>query len=145
MKVFTKISVVVSILLIGLASCSKEKRVENQLTKKDGKWDVKSVEYRYYLAGSVQESATYPATGSMQFKKNGSFFMNIVIGAGFSLTSSGTWTNTEDQINLLANGQASIIEIKEGPKKDKLVLVENYLYPETDEKESFTYIMERAD
>jgi hypothetical protein len=145
MKVFTKISVVVSVLLIGLASCSKEKRVENQLTKKDGKWDVNSVEYRYYLGGSVQESATYPATGSMQFKKNGSFFMNIVIGAGFSLTSSGTWTNTEDQINLLSNGQASIIEIKEGPKKDKLVLVENYLYPETDEKESFTYIMERAD
>lgn len=145
MKVFTKILFVVSVLLIGLASCSKEKRVENQLTKKGGKWDVRSVEYRYYMGGSVQESATYPATGTMEFRKKGTYFLSIVIGGGVSLSSSGTWTNTENQINLLSNGQPSVLEIKDGPKKGKMVLVETYSYPDSGEKESFTYDMELAD
>lgn len=145
MKVFTKCLFVVSVLLIGLASCSKEKRVENQLTKKDGKWEIRSVEYRYYLNGSVQQSATYPATGTMEFKKKGSFILNAVVGTGLYLTSSGTWTNTENQITLLSDGQPSILEIKDGPKKGKMTLVETESYPDSGEKESFTYKMELAD
>ncbi|AEA44421.1 hypothetical protein [Fluviicola taffensis] len=142
MKIFTRILVVIVVSFVGLASCSKVKRVENQLTKKEGKWDVKSVDYKYYLDGSVEESDNYPATGTMEFKKNGSFFLNIFLGV-VPLTSSGTWTNTEDQITLIANGQPSVLKITDGPKKGKLVLVETYSYPDSNEKETYTYHMEQ--
>lgn len=145
MKNVTKFLFLFAILSLVLASCSKEKKMEKQLTKKDGKWNAQSVNYKYYVGSSLEESGNYPATGVVEFKKGGSFLMNISFGAGVYLTSSGTWTNTKDQITIIADGQASVLKIIEGPKKDKLVLEETFSYPASDEKETYTYNLERAD
>ncbi|MNE62467.1 hypothetical protein D3C87_285160 [compost metagenome] len=145
MKNVTKFLFLFAVLSLVLASCSKEKKLEQQLTRKDGKWNAKSVNYKYYVGSSVEEAGNYPATGAIEFKKGGSFFLNISFGAGAYLTSSGTWTNTKDQITIVADGQASVLKVISGPKKGKLVLEETYADPASNEKETFTYNLERAD
>lgn len=132
-------------LAIGLTSCSKEKQVERQLIKKDGKWNIKSVNYKYYVGSEQQAAESYPAAGTMEFKKGGSYMLNISFGGGVYETSSGTWTNTEDKITVIADGEATVLKITDGPKKGKMVLEQTDSSPSTNEKEVYTFNLERAD
>nr|WP_294861717.1 hypothetical protein [uncultured Fluviicola sp.] len=144
MRILTKFLFVFAVLFIGLASCSKEKRIERQLVKKDGKWKVTSIDYKYYLDNSLQESANFPNAGTIEFSKKGSFVMMLALN-GSPETYGGTWTNSKDAITIISDGNTSVLKIVDGPKKDKMSLEETDYYNDTSEKEVYIYHLERAD
>ncbi len=144
MKACTKILFLFAVLFVGLASCSKEKRVERQLIKKDGKWKITSIDYKYYQNNVLGASANFPNAGTIEFDKKGSCVMTLTL-SGSPETIAGTWTNSEDEITITSNGETSVLKIMEGPKKGKMKLEETDYYNDTAEKEVNTYNLERAD
>lgn len=144
MKILTKFLFVFAVLFIGLASCSKEKRIENQLVKKDGKWKITSVDYKYYQNNNLESSSNFPNAGTIEFNKGGSFVMTITL-SGSPETIGGTWTNSKDAITIISDGNTSVLKITDGPKKGKMTLEETDYYNSTAEKEMYTYYLERAD
>ncbi|TSJ39067.1 lipocalin family protein [Fluviicola chungangensis] len=144
MKMYAKILSLFLVLLIGLSACSKEKRIEKQLIKKDGKWKITSVDYKYYQNNVMESSMNFPNAGTIEFDKKGSFVMVITLN-GSPQTVGGTWTNSEDEITIIADGGTTVMKITDGPKKGKMTLEETDYYNDTAEKETYTYYLERAD
>lgn len=144
MKKIAKILFLFAILSVALAACSKEKKIERALIKKDGKWTVTSIDYKYYVNNQLQSSANYPNAGTIEFSKKGSFVMTVTL-SGSPQNAGGTWTNSEDNITLIANGETTVLKITDGPKKDKMTLVETNYDNSTGEKETLTYYLKRAD
>lgn len=144
MKKLAKILFLFAILSVVLAACSKDKKIERALIKKDGKWTITSVDYKYYVNNELQASANYPNAGTIEFNKKGSFVMTVTL-SGSPQNAGGTWTNSEDNITLIANGETTVLKITDGPKKDKMTLVETNYDNSTGEKETLTYYLKRAD
>lgn len=144
MKTHIKILSLLVVLLVGFSSCSKEKRIEKQLIKKDGKWKITSVDYKYYLDNELSYSENYPNAGTIEFDKKGTCILTITL-TGVAEVTAGTWTNSEDNITITANGETTVMRIVEGPKKGKMDLEETYYYNDTAEKEVYIYHLERAD
>lgn len=144
MKMYAKILSLVIVLLIGFSSCSKEKRIEKQLIKKDGKWKITSIDYKYYQNNELGASQNYPNAGTIEFDKKGTCVLTITL-SGSPQTSAGTWTNSEDNITITADSETTVMKIASGPKKGKMTLEETDYYNDTAEKETYTYYLERAD
>lgn len=144
MKMHVKILSLFAVLLIGLSACSKEKRIEKQLIKKDGKWKITSIDYKYYQNNVLGSSENYPNAGTIEFDKKGTCVLTITL-SGSPEAVAGTWTNSEDNITITANGETTIMKITDGPKKGKMTLEETDYYNDTAEKETYTYYLERAD
>lgn len=144
MKKIAKILFLFAILSVALAACSKEKKIERALIKKDGKWTITSVDYKYYVNNELQASSNSPNAGTIEFNKKGSFVMTVTL-SGSPQNAGGTWTNSEDNITLIANGETTVLKITDGPKKDKMTLVETNYDNSTGEKETLTYYLKRAD
>lgn len=144
MKKLAKILFLFAILSVALAACSKEKKIERALIKKDGKWTITSVDYKYYVNNELQASSNSPNAGTIEFNKKGSFVMTVTL-SGSPQNAGGTWTNSEDNITLIANGETTVLKITDGPKKDKMTLVETNYDNSTGEKETLTYYLKRAD
>lgn len=144
MKKIAKILFLFAILSVALAACSKEKKIERALIKKDGKWTITSVDYKYYVNNELQASSNSTNAGTIEFNKKGSFVMTVTL-SGSPQNAGGTWTNSEDNITLIANGETTVLKITDGPKKDKMTLVETNYDNSTGEKETLTYYLKRAD
>lgn len=144
MKNVTKLLFVLSLIAFGFSSCSKEKRIERQLIKKEGKWKITSISYKYYLNNDLQQSESYANAGTMEFDKNGTVVLTFTLD-GSPETFGGTWTNSKDEVTIISDGEASIMKIIDGPKKDKLTLEETEYYNGSAEKDVYTYNLERAD
>lgn len=142
MKTAARFLFVFAVLFIGLASCSKEKRLERQLVKKDGKWKITSVDYKYYVQNQLQASANFPNAGTIEFNKKGSFVMTITL-SGSPETSGGTWTNSKDEITMTSDGNTTVLKVLERPKKDKMDLEQTDYYNDTAEKEVYVYHLKR--
>lgn len=144
MKSLTKFLFVFAGLFIGLASCSKEKRIENQLIRKDGKWKITSINYNYYADNTLESALVFNNAGTIEFSKKGTFIMTMTL-SGSPETSAGTWTNTKENITLVSDGETSVMKISDGPKKNKLVLEQTEYYTSTNEKEVYVFNLERVD
>lgn len=141
MKNVTKILILLVVFAMGLASCSKEKRIEKNLARKDGKWDVESYEYKYYYNGTFfpYDSFTYTNAGNFVFEKNGTYIWTF-IADGDTDVSTGTWSNSGDELTLVQNSDALKFKILEESKKK--IKIE---YTETDgtEKETYTLTLKK--
>ncbi|WP_343637725.1 hypothetical protein [Fluviicola sp.] len=137
MRNVTGILFLAFVFAMGLASCSKEKRIEKNLARKDGKWDVESYEYKYYYNGTYYpyDSFTYTNAGSFVFEKNGTYTWTF-IADGESDISTGTWSNSGDELTLVQNSSTVKFKILEESKKK--IKIE---YTETDGVEKETYTM----
>lgn len=144
MKKIAKILFLFAILSVILTACSKEKKIERALIKKDGKWTITSVDYKYYVTNELQASSNFPNAGTIEFNKKGSFVMTVTL-SGSPQNVGGTWTNSKDNITLIANGETTVLKITNGPKKDKMTLMETNYDNSTGEKETLTYYLKRAD
>jgi hypothetical protein len=144
MKNVTKLLLVLSIIAVGFSSCSKEKRIERQLIKKEGKWKITSVDYKYYVNNDLQESANYPNAGTFEFNKNGTYVLTITVDGSPEILG-GTWTNSKDDITIISDGEGSILKISDGPKKNKMTLELTDYYNNSTDKDVYTYYLERAD
>ena len=142
MRNVTKILLVLSVFAIGFAGCSKEKKIERQLVKKEGEWRITSLDYKYYQFNELAYSVNFPNVGTIEFNKNGSVTMTTQL-SGSPETAAGTWSNSDDEVVLVIEGETTVMKIAEGPKKGKLELEQTEYYNDTDEKEIYTYYLER--
>lgn len=142
MKKVTKILFLLSALTVGLLACSKEKQIKHWLTRKDGKWFVTSMDYKYYNNNTLQQSSHITSPGDFVFSKNGSVVTTLNMN-GTPQKTSGTWTNTKHDFTIMSNGEASVFTFQGKPKKDKMTVQTTDYYP-SGEKEEYTLYMELA-
>lgn len=141
MKNTAKLLLVLSLFALGFTACSKEKRIERHLVRKEGKWDVKTYDYKYYYNNTYypNESYTYTGAGNFVFEKNGTYIWTTILD-GETDISAGTWENTADELTLVQNSFALKFKILEESKKEMKLE-----YTESDgiEKEVYTLILEK--
>jgi hypothetical protein len=92
MKNTAKLLLVLSLFALGFTGCSKEKRIERHLVRKEGKWNVDTYDYKYYYNNTFfpNESYTYSAAGNFVFEKNGTYVWTTTMD-GDTDVSTGTW------------------------------------------------------
>lgn len=141
MKSLAKLLLVLSVFAIGFSSCSKEKRIERHLVRKEGKWNVDTYDYKYYYNSTYypNDSYTYSSAGNFVFEKNGTYIWTTIMD-GDTDASTGTWTNTADEITLVQNSFSLKFKILEESKKEMKLE-----YTETDgiEKEVYTLTLKK--
>lgn len=123
MRITAGIILLSAIIFSGLSACTKEKKLERSLLKKDGVWDVANVHALHYYYDSLISESNSSDNAAFVFHKNGKFEQG---------NSTGTWLNTDDEIVItlnepsLNNTNVSIFKIiKES--KNEMTLQRNYL------------------
>ncbi|MNK09037.1 hypothetical protein D3C87_269860 [compost metagenome] len=91
MKITIHLALFFTLAVLGLSACSKEKKIERSLFKKDGVWDVTSVHHLYYSYDSLISDETYYTHPAFVFYKRGKFEWE-------NGSVTGTWLNTDDDI-----------------------------------------------
>lgn len=142
MKSVTKIMLFLSVFAIGLASCSKEQKIENQLVKGSGKWNIRN------FNGKLD-------AGSFEFHKDRTIIKTLNLWPETTVVN-GTWINDKDRIAVTwSDGKTTVFYITKGPKKNKVTLYETYTVTtftgwggpgsHTTTEYSSNYDLERAD
>lgn len=83
-------------------SCSKEKKLERTLHKKDGEWTISSVTWQKVVQGSSGQSVTLGTTtnaGKFVFEKDGSGSYNFTID-GTSYYQTFKWSVNDENISI---------------------------------------------
>lgn len=141
MKNATKLLLVLPFFVLVFTACSKEKRIERHLVRKEGKWNVSTYDYKYYYNNTFypNESYTYTGAGNFVFEKNGTYIWTTIMDGDTDI-STGTWENTADELTLVQNSFALKFKILEESKKEMKLE-----YTESDgiEKEVYTLTLEK--
>ncbi len=124
-----------------LGACSKEKRVERWMYRKDGKWNIVSQTYQYYDNGTLVDSEAYTNAGSFVFDKKGSVVYNYNYG-GDSGSQGGSWSNSKESITFIFDGEVLEMKISDESKK-KMTLTWTEDYPSTNEREVYVFHIEK--
>ena len=118
---------VVFIGLITLSSCSKETKIEKNLWKKGGEWNIESFNVKQtstYASDNFEES--YANVGTYTFNENGTGTVKLIIDE-FIETSSFTYTNTENQLMITIDNETQYYNLIEWEKDNmKIVYAENF-------------------
>ena len=115
------------ICLITLSSCSKETKIEKNLWKKGGEWNIESFNVKQtstYASDNFEES--YANVGTYTFNENGTGTVKLIIDE-FIETSSFTYTNTENQLMITIDNETQYYNLIEWEKDNmKIVYAENF-------------------
>lgn len=98
------------LVFLVFASCSKEKRLENMLKKKEGTWSINRYNCEKYKNNEMQNSETYYDIGEFVFSKKGVGSANYVAGPVYR-SYDFRWSNTEDQIFLVNDGFTNVCDV----------------------------------
>lgn len=119
-----------------VSSCSKETKIEKNLWKKGGEWNIETllaVQTSTNTADNFTE--TISNYGTFTFKEDGSGNYTITVDGDVE-TGTLSYSNTEDKLTLIINSQARVFDIVEWEKdKMKISITENF----TSDGESVTY------
>lgn len=117
-------------------SCKKETKIEKNLWKKGGEWNVESLYAKQISTNSADNfEETIYNYGTFTFKENGSGNYTITVDGDFE-AGAFTYSNTEDKLTLIIDNQARIFDIVDWEKnKMKISITENF----TSSGESITY------
>lgn len=97
---FLTIIFLMSILVI--SSCSKDKKIERALHKKEGEWNITTVNWQKVSQSSSGQSVTLGTTsnaGTFTFEKDGSGKYSFVVD-GSSYSQSFDWSVNEEVISI---------------------------------------------
>lgn len=103
-------------VLFAFVGCSKERKIEKNLWKKGGDWEITQYishygSYNPAINGGVNpQSEIYNNCGSMHFGKDGSGTVSLTID-GSTETYSFTYSNTENTLTLIIDGSAQIYDL----------------------------------
>jgi len=130
--------ILILLVVVVATGCSKDKRIENSITKKNGKWDVSSVTYtriEQVVSGTnvgqiVTVDKTENNVGTMTFQKDNG---EVV----FDFTLNGEYRN--DIYGFTVNDENIILRIKMG-----LNGIFNIINNFTIEQQSVSYIGEQT-
>jgi len=116
MKKMIYLPVLVFVMLT--AACSKEKKIEKNLSSNDGAWNVASYTVVNYEDDVQVNTLTASNVGTMVFKSDGtgSSSFNYM---GLVQNSTFTWTTTEEKLTINDNGDIVVFDII---KQDKSIL-----------------------
>ena len=134
---------IINFLLIGiliagtsfLTSCKKETRIEKNLWKNGGEWNIESIVANQT---STNPSDNYNETvynyGTLTFNKDGGGNYIFTVDGDVE-TGTFTYSNTEDKLTLIIGNEARVFDMDW--EKDELIIsiTENY----TSNGESITY------
>lgn len=126
MKKAIRITSLFLVLVLITAACSKEKRIERRLPSKSGKWNIESYNVIEFQNGSQTDSETYLNVGNFVFDDDGTV-VETYIYDGDTDTYSGTWSNTEDKLTIVEDGDAIVYDIEDYSRKEMtLVYTDQY-------------------
>jgi hypothetical protein len=118
---------IVFIGLITLSSCSKETKIEKNLWKKGGEWNIESFNVKQtstIASDNFEES--YANVGTYTFNENGTGIVKLIIDE-FIETSAFTYTNTENQLMITIDNETQYYNLIEWEKDNmKIVYAENF-------------------
>lgn len=114
-----------------LVSCSKEKRIEHHLSRKDGIWYINKLTEVDYKDGNQTEMYVGMNWGFFQFQKSGT---GTITTSGY--IESFNWSNTKDQLLLESDGTTINFKIVEESRK---FITLNYVENETVGSSIYTY------
>ncbi len=114
-----------------LASCSKEKRIENHLSRKDGIWYINKATELDYKDGNQTDMYVGMNLGFFQFQESGT---GTITSNGY--IESFNWSNTKDQLLLESDGTTIYFKIVEESRK---FMTLNYVETETVGASIYTY------
>jgi hypothetical protein len=118
MKSVAKILLLLIVVANGLASCSKEQRMENKLVKGSGVWNIRNAIYN----GGPDN----PDAGTFEFHKDKTIIKTINLWSTTAV-DTGTWSNSEDKIHVTwSDGKKIAFDIKKEFKKNEMTLTESY-------------------
>ncbi|PWH86190.1 hypothetical protein [Brumimicrobium oceani] len=137
------------VLFIALASllfvaCSKEKRIEKNLWKKGGEWNIESAQetYKNQEDPSQNYSETYLNYGTLQFDKDGSGSMTFTDGNS-AYSEKITYTNTETELTIFdSEGAGTVFDLDWERNEITLTTSETYTYQTLDENFNFIDVTE---
>lgn len=125
----------INLLLFGLlfigstlvSSCKKETKIENNLWKKGGEWNIESLTVKQvstYAPDNFDE--TILNYGTITFKEDGSGNFIFTVD-GDSEAGIFNYSNTEDKLTLIIDNEARVFDIVEWEKdKMKISIIENF-------------------
>ncbi|WP_300665118.1 hypothetical protein [Fluviicola sp.] len=91
MRITIKSVLLLAIIFSGLSACTKEKKLERSLLKKEGVWDVVNVHNMYYSYDSLINESNSTDHTAFVFQKGGKFSWE-------NGNDTGTWFNTDNEI-----------------------------------------------
>jgi hypothetical protein len=133
MKFFT-----IGLLFVGITtflSCKKEVRIEKNLWKNGGEWNIESLTAKQISTNPVDNyNETVLNYGTYTFKKDGSgsyiFTVDGDVEAG-----AFAYSNTEEKLTLIINNEARVFDMDWKKNNLTISITENY----TSNGESITY------
>lgn len=105
----------IALLLFVSASCNKQKQLEKTLFKKNGTWNINTFTYTGYEDNVLYYNETFSNAGTFVFAENGTGTATFTID-GDTDVNAFTWTNTEDKITIVIDGDAIIFDVKDQSK-----------------------------
>lgn len=124
MRITIKSILLLAIVFLGLSACSKEKKIERSLIKKDGIWDVVNVHrLSYNNDGSVHSESNSDNYATFVFLKKGKFEW-YTFNSSTELVHEGIWVNTDDELmitrpkSLIPGNDAWVFEIVKQSKNE---------------------------
>ncbi len=115
-------------LFIVLHGCSKDKRIENRLSSKTGKWNIELFTESSYTNNTLDYSDSYANAGNMVFDDNGTLIWTFILD-GFTDVYGGSWSNSKDDITIIVDGEGLVFKIKEYSRNEiELESTDQYTY-----------------
>jgi hypothetical protein len=104
MKKQTTLLLTITLLLSSFlfTDCSKDKKIERNLYKKEGVWNISSVTWTHVVQGTSGQSVTTGTTadaGTFTFDKGGSGSYNFIVN-GTTYSQSFSWSVSNENISL---------------------------------------------
>ena len=118
-----------------LSSCKKEVRIERNLWKSGGEWNIESLVAKQTSTNSADNfNETVYNYGILTFNKDGSGSYNFTADGDVE-SGSYTYSNTEDKLTLVVDNEARIFDLDWERNNIVMSITENY----TDNGASITY------
>ncbi len=97
--------------VLAFTSCSKETKIERNLWKKGGEWNIEKYDYTSTSTnGSNNITINLEDCGNVTFDKDGSGEVTVSF-FGSTDTDDMTYSNTEDQLTLTVDGNTTIYDM----------------------------------
>jgi len=109
MKIKTLSMLALFIGAVALTSCSKEKKIERNLWKGSGEWNIENYDYSS-SDGSSNITLNLEDCGTVLFLKDGTGVLTTTF-FGSTETESMTYTNTEDELSVTSDGSTTTYDL----------------------------------
>lgn len=101
---------IVALIGITVLSCSKESKIERNLHKKEGVWNIDNYKW-YYYSPAGNDGQDLEDRGTFQFEKDGTGKLTFIDTDGLTYTYNFTYDNTAETISIVSDGQTTVYKI----------------------------------